>query len=178
MVDKHLRQEIPNREDVKQMIYKYYDNYNIYAPNLKCYFSIEGLNNFINTGMIIDLPPQFASPFSVAERIYLLKSLRNDILNKDILFRVVDSSKLQISPLCTIQTYKDNGIFFCATNINGIISCKITEQSICDSFNDFFECLNNSDYIYNKEETIKIINKFIKQLEIIDETYLINCVTV
>ncbi len=178
IIDEHLRQEIPNRDDVKQMIYKYYDSYNNYASNLKCFFSMEGLKYFINTGITIDLPPQFASPFSMAERIYLLKSLRNDILNKDILFRVADPSKLQISSSCTIQTYKDNGIFFCAINTNGIISCKITEQSICDSFNDFFDNLNNSNLIYNKEDTIKIIDEFIEQLEINNKPNQINCVTV
>lgn len=165
MVDKHLLPEVQHWEEVRQDLYKFYDSYNSSNVPSKCFFSIEGLKYMVNTGVMADLPPRFASPFTLQERKYLLKSLRDDIKKEDLIFCATDSSKFIISPFLTLQVHKGSGIVFIAADNNGIVSCTINEQSICDAFRDFFESLPESDLFYSKEETISVLDGFIEQLE-------------
>lgn len=165
MIDEHLRPEVPDRDTIKQALYKFYDGYNDIAPGVKSFFSIEGLKYFIATGIMADLPPRFALPFTLDERKYLIKSLRDDIKTDNIIARVTDPSKFLISSLASIQLYKSKGIMFLAADNNSIVSCYIGEQSICDAFYDFFESLPESELVFSKEETIKVLDELIKQLE-------------
>jgi hypothetical protein len=165
MVDKHLRPEVQNWNIIKQKIYDYYDNCKTIFPSIKCFFSIDGLDYFVNTGVMKDLPSQFAYPFTVSERRYLLNLLISDIQNNDILYRIINPFKLQISSFTSIQSYKNKGMVFTATDENIIISCNINEQSICDAFDDFINSLPESELVYNKEDTIKVLENAIKQLD-------------
>ncbi len=164
-INEHFRPDIQHRGIMIQILYDFYGNIDKYAPSINSFFSIDGLKYFIETGIMADLPDKYATPFSIAERKLFLNLLTNDIKNKNILFRIVNSTKLNISPFTSIQSYKNNGILFCAVDNDNMVSCVIDEYSICDAFNDFFENLPDSDAVYNKEDTIKIMENLIKQIE-------------
>ncbi len=165
MVDDHLRLDVPNRDAVREGICKIYSSYQSFYPSVNTYFSIEGLASLTQTGIMNDLPARFALPFTVEERLFLLRSLKNDIEKDLFIARITDSSKFSISSLTSIQIYKNSGIVLIVNDDNGIVSCFIEEKSICDAFTDFFESLPDSGLVYGKEETIKTLEEFIKQLE-------------
>ena len=49
---------------------------------------------------------------------------------------------------------------------NGMVSSSIiTESSICEAFFDFFESLIESDLLNSKEETLEVIDRIIKKLQ-------------
>lgn len=165
LVDTHLRMDVYNREEVKEGLYNYYDSLHKFNSPMKTFFSTEGLAFMVETGIIADLPPRFALPFTVKERIYLLKSLRADIKTNDFIARVIDTTKLPVSSIASIQIYDNNSIAFIAADSDRCVSCFINEQSICDALRDFFEYLPESNLVYNKDKTLEVIDGFIHKLE-------------
>jgi hypothetical protein len=92
--------------------------------------------------------------------------LRNDIADDTYFARAVNSSKFVISPLVTVQLYSTNVLMIVTANSHGMISSSfIEEKSICEAFFDFFESLPESNLLYSKEETIRIIDEAIVGLD-------------
>lgn len=163
LIRAHLRQDLENREELLKLLYDFYENGRDYNIRPMSIFSIEGLSSFADTGILADLPTQFAIPFTIEERIMLLSKLKNDIA-KDVYQVYATNSSKFIIPLSTIQLYNTNRLEFFATNNNGVISSScIEEKTIVEAFYGFFESLPDSDLVYSKEETIKIIDSFIEK---------------
>lgn len=163
LIRTHLKQELENRELILELLFNLFNTYWNIKSRPMSIFSIEGLNYFATTGILADLPTKFAIPFTLEERVMLLKKLRDDIINNN--YQVFAANPVNfITPPISIQLYKTNGLDFFATNNNGAISSScIEEKSITEAFYDFFDSLPGSDLVYSKEETIKIIDTLIEQ---------------
>lgn len=162
LINAHLRPEVDDREIFLKMLCNYYENNRNNSKPISI-FSVEGLSTFAVSGILSDLPTQFAIPFTVEERIMLLERLRNDILLGNYQVYAVNSSKFVI-PFITIQLCSTKGITFYTSNNNGYIcSAFMEEESIAEVFYDFFESLPESDLVFGRDETIKIIDSFIEQ---------------
>lgn len=159
-VEDHLRKEVPNREQAKQSINQFYDNYKAYTL-ASYYFTLEGLQYLVHTGIMADLPTRFATPFSSREIRTLLTSLRKDIAEDIVVSRIINPGKLRISPITSLQIFENDGLLLIAANDKNIVSCFIKEQSINDAFLDFFESLSTSDLLYSKEETLEMLDEVI-----------------
>lgn len=166
LIEDKLRKDLENRELIKPLVCQFYDNHKQYDIVPMSFFSIEGIEYFAKTGIIADLPPQYALPFSVSERKMLLLELRNDIADDTYFVRVINSSMFVISPLASVQLYSTNVLMIVAINSDGMISSSfIKEKSICEAFLDFFESLPQSNLLYSKKETIRIIDEVIGGIE-------------
>lgn len=171
MGDLYMREDLPNRKELKLKLLKLYDHYKNFNPPTCSFFTTAGLKSFVETGIMADLPLSFAIPFSVKTRLYLLTSLRDDIQQDTYFSRAIDTSKLQVSHIATIQSYGNRDILFLATSDRGIVACMINEQSICDAFNDFFESLPESNLLYTKEDTLSLIDEMLDQLKAMEKQY-------
>lgn len=164
LIRTHLRKDLDNRETILELLYNLYGTYINLKSRPMSIFSIQGLSNFTTTGILADLPIQFAIPFTINERVMLLKKLKDDMINDNYQVFATNPIKFTI-PAITIQLCKTNGLDFFATDNNGSISSSfIEEKSISESFYDFFESLPESGLVYSKLETIKIIDSFIQKL--------------
>jgi len=164
MIEEHLRQEIPCRELIKEYLYSFYDTTDYYK-GVVSYSCAEGIDFFVQTGILADLPPQYATPFTIEERKLFLTSLRNDIANDLCFSRITNPVKFKIPSFAMVEQHANNGLIFIAHYNNDSVSSFINEQSISDAFFDFFESLQETDLVYSKDETIHILDKYIKQLE-------------
>ena len=161
LIRKKLRFDLENREMILALLYQLYGSYKKIEHRPISIFSIGGMEQFVSTGVMADLPRQFAVPFTQEERLILLKALRNDIANGEYSVFATNSSNFMI-PSSTIQLHGACALEFFTANNNGtIFSSSIEEKSIAEAFYDFFESLPESDLIYGKEETLKIIDDFI-----------------
>lgn len=166
LIEDKLRKDLENRELLKPLLFELYDSYEHFDKSPMSFFSIEGIEYMAKTGMMADLPPQYALPFSVNERIMLLDKLRIDIADDTYFVRAINSSKFAISPMATIELHGTNVLMLVTVNSDGMISSSyIAEKSICEAFFDFFESLPESNLLYSKEETIRIIDEVVNGLE-------------
>ncbi len=163
LIEKHLRSEVENRDEVLKLLICYYANHKASNKRPISIFSIDGLYDFAHTGILADLPTPFALPFSVEERITLLNKLKHEISNGNYEVYAADPSKLQI-PICSIQIFHTKGMDLYSSNNNGMISSSVIEEkSITEAFYDFFESLPGSSLVHTKDETIKIIDSAIER---------------
>ena len=163
LINSHLVLDIENRELIIEQLCNYYKNFRSNRNRPMSLFSVEGLRSFAANGILNDLPTQFAIPFTVEERIMLLENLKNDLLSDIYPVYAVNPHKFVI-PMTSLQLYNTNGLHVFSTNNNGIISSVfIDERSIIEAFHDFFNSLPESDLLYSKGETIKIIDEAIEQ---------------
>ncbi|MDF2540787.1 MAG: hypothetical protein K0S47_505 [Herbinix sp.] len=165
MIRKHLKPELDNRTMLLELLYSLYGKYRHIEERPVSLFSVEGLNTFTETGIIADLPIQYAIPFTPEERIMLMEALKRDIKSGIYQVYAVNSTQFKI-PFSTIQVYKTNGISFFTTDNNGLInSAYMTEKSISEAFYDFFKSLPESSMLYDQEETVNIIDRCIAKCE-------------
>ena len=164
LINKKLRPEVENREMILSLLYKFYGRYRDTKDRFVSIFSIEGMKHFVTTGVLADLPTQFALPFTPEERLTLLKALRDDLANGNYPVFAANPSNFTI-PISSIQLHGTNALSLYSVDANGIISSsRIEEKSIAEAFYDFFESLPGSDLIYGKDETLNIIDDFISRL--------------
>ena len=68
------------------------------------------------------------------------------------MIRVYKITELYVSGLLALKV----------RSMKRIISCNITQYSICDAFVDFFDNMPENDIVYSKEDMIKILDSFIE----------------
>lgn len=167
LIENKLRKELENRELLKSLLCQLYDNFRHFERIPMSFFSIDGIEYMARTGMMADLPPQYALPFTVNERRELLEKLRKDIADDTYFVRAINTSKFTISPFSTVQLYGSNVLVIVSINSEGMASSSfIEEKSICESFFDFLESLQESDLLFSKEETLRIIDEIVNRLSI------------
>ena len=130
-------------------------------------FTKEGLDFFLDTGIITILPPNYMSPFNVPDRVLLLRNMLNDLMSDNVHFRLIDDTKFKIPGCFSIGIINNMSLLITRLEYgaNAAKNIKITEQSIVNAFSDFFVNLYNSEYTYTKEETIQAIIDSLKKLE-------------
>lgn len=132
-------------------------------------FSERGLQQFIETGQITEMPPAFVAPIDPPDRFLFLSQLREDIAADRVTGRIARQSVLSIPGYLTlyIDTSGNAWMDTTADFIHGAYYCNIhiTERSICHAFLDFFQSLPGSQLVYSKEETLRILDEGIQALQ-------------
>jgi hypothetical protein len=133
------------------------------AIQIHSFFTVKGLECFIESGYSPTSPPQYALPFDMADRVAFLETFRNDIVEDKSNSRVINSSKISIAPNTSVQLNINSSINFAIMDESGMMACYIDESSINEAFSDFLLNLHETDYVYSKRETLEILDKHIRQ---------------
>lgn len=164
MVDVHVRKDVEHREEFKRATQAVFEEAQKTEKSMCSYFSVDGLHYFAETGIMANLPPQYAVPFFLEEREHFLKSMRSEIENDVILYRAINPAKFMVSPTATIEFHENRTVLFLAARENYIISSLLQEKSIGDAFFDFFQSLPDSDLVYSKENTLQLIDDCLEKI--------------
>jgi len=121
------------------------------------------LEAYSNNGYVY--PPQFTLPLNMSDRLLHLKSLRKDVANDRNNSRVVNISEISVSPNTTVQIYINSSMLFSIVSETGMRLCLINEPSIHEAFRDFFYSLHNTEWVYTKQETLEILDKYIEKIK-------------
>ncbi|MCC8138626.1 MAG: hypothetical protein LIO76_11350 [Clostridiales bacterium] len=132
-------------------------------------FSEKGLQYFIETGKISEIPPEYVSALDVPDRLLFLSLLRADIASDKVTGRIARPSVLRIPDYLTLYIDTSGNVWFDTTAdfIHGAYYCNIhiSEKSVCRAFLDFFQSLSGSQLVYTQEETLHILDEGIRELE-------------
>ncbi|UZQ49449.1 helix-turn-helix domain-containing protein [Clostridium kluyveri] len=168
LIDKKLKNNIENRKELFEIVCMRYLN----LPDLDnsiTIFSKEGLENFVNSGRLMEFPKVFVESLNEMERLELLKKLkksmeegrRKEYIAKPFKFSIPENIAILISKDCvnfTAFNYDDNNYSF--------NSISIYESNICEVFCDFIINLSFvTDFLYTEKETMEIIDNHINILE-------------
>lgn len=131
-------------------------------------FSKSGLIDFAQTGLISDLPEKYTLPFSVRNRITILENLYQDIITNQHTYCMLNPLVFPVSKNLICLFHPDFSLDFgCFSGDSSCYSClRITERTLLETFDDFFQYLQNSSLICSKEETLTVIRNCIDRLKV------------
>lgn len=164
MIERKMNRDFPYFEELMSAAIPYYEKFQAESQAMSNIFSLKYLRQFMDDGSLY-LPEEVVHPFSVEERMRLIKQLHADLMgnerkcfaiNEDRLFMnsaVEFSNEDPILRLILHYRRDDETIFK---------HLAIRETNIIHAFDDFFDSLPTSDYVLTKAETIAGIEVIIR----------------
>lgn len=125
-------------------------------------FNEESLEEFIQTGILVGIPEGYARPFTVEERIYLLEKLYDWCLEEREQVRAIDPAKFPVSRHISITAHGNKALtlYILDKETNSYRCIEIEESTLVQAFSDFIMYAIQSKWVYSKEKTLEIIQKY------------------
>ncbi|MDD7429083.1 MAG: helix-turn-helix transcriptional regulator [Oscillospiraceae bacterium] len=124
-------------------------------------FTRSGLEQFAETGCMVNMPGQLLEPLSVSERIAILNSMKKDVGSY---YKMIDKNKLNVPDFIQI-IYLNNQSCIIACLMEDRKFCGIiSERSLCGSFDDFIRSLYENGLTADDSEVLAAIDECIKRL--------------
>lgn len=170
MIEKYIRQDLPYRSSLIEMGVQRFSVLAEQNTNYYTIFTEDGISQFVKDGIIADLPSAQVLPLEPADRLLMLKQLRKDISDNLVYGYLADMVQLEIPPYLTFTCDPRFGLHVYAINgfVGGSYTCNlhISAANIGNVFCDFIRFLPNSKYVYSKEQTLEILDKYISALTV------------
>ncbi len=131
-------------------------------------FTEEGVKRFADTGELTEVPPQYAPPISVDDRIRILSWFRRDVADGTYRGLIARPSRLRLSDCMYVMVYRN--VLWIDT-LNGFaygpysVSIRVKESGLVGAFCDFVNALPDSGLVYSREETLRILDEGIQRLQ-------------
>lgn len=122
------------------------------------YFSESGVDRFLETGRVTEVPAQYYSQLEVPDRYRLLRSMYETSLSGDYHPVLVNEQKLKIpANLCTYSMKTGVVCFTYTAPHRDYTAFLITEKSIVTAIQDFLDYLPESGLVHSPEETLRYL---------------------
>lgn len=158
-----ISDDMPDKE---QLITQYFTQY---MQNFKngyqwhSIFTLEGVQEFIQTGRLLELPPKYVLPLPKDIRRRMLRDLLNAAERGFYHPYIVKNDKLQIPQNLSVDCFGCGQIGFLSIDVKKDKSCfAIDEYSVATAMYDFARFLTSSNWVYTKEESVERIRNLIK----------------
>lgn len=121
------------------------------------FFTVSGLDSFVETGVTSELPTEFVEPFPLDYRLEYLERYISTI-ESGLECYALDSKMLNITQNCCIKFGRGKYVDFAfrANTLDEPRSAIISEESVISAFDDFFDYLPHSRYVLSREETLEL----------------------
>lgn len=168
MVEDKIRKDFPDYESLQDATIRFYDYFKKENRSMINVFSLSNLKQFMADGNMY-FPAEVCDPFTPAERLILVKLVRDDIFNDVRKTYALDEEKIFLNS--AVEFINE------ATLIHLILHYQkgekqvfktiiLKESNVVNAFDDFFRSLPGSQYVLPKEETVKEIDKLIADYEL------------
>lgn len=129
-------------------------------------FSKSGLQQFVETGYISDLTPEYACPLDIKDRYYLLKCLYQAIEEDTMAGYMVNPLNFHISEDFSYLMVPNKGLIFFGYNQErrNYHYVLLKEATLLEAFYDFSLYITNSAYVYSKEDTLDCLKQYMETL--------------
>lgn len=120
------------------------------------YFTIQGVHQFMTSGCSSQIPKSIHIPLTIEERLLNLKNIIIKI-EGDESTEYLLNDKIIFDAGLSISCYDDTSTVFYYNNAN--INFYFQENTINMSMHQFLQSLPKSDFVYSKEESLKILSE-------------------
>lgn len=166
LVEKYTRTGIPDREALMELVLKRSNQLKEFH-NFICMFTESGLESFVKTGRLIELPEHLAEAFNLSDRLFLVEELYRACEQDKGIFRIATPLMFRF-PIDIVHSLRvgggfEFGGFDPADNQYHYII--IDEPTMLAAFTEYYQSLVDSPMLYSKEKTLEIIQKYRNDLE-------------
>lgn len=128
-------------------------------------FTRKGYDNFVQNGIIEQIPSNLYHPLSIKNRILILnRMLQATLSNIFCLFMIKEES---FHPKIEIMTYDNTHMLLDYHNAiaSKVQTCMITEPNMVITFADFIQNLSSYSLVYTQDETAEMLRESIVKLK-------------
>lgn len=167
LIEEKIRKNLPFREKLVEESKRRFSELARATGDYYTIFAADALREFLDNGIICNIPREAIEPLSMEERLFLVSRLREAIADDSIMGRIICEDQLVFPPylsftvsarnkvdIFTLQRYAGDERFY---NIH------IDEPLLGRKFMDFVLFLPKSEYVRSKEETLKLIDEMIEK---------------
>lgn len=171
MLNKYCLPDFPNRQEIitiySGLMEKRYKKYSEYNNIIESYFTVEGLDRFISTGRVSELPDDYYIPIEKADRYKLLLEMYT--LSKKGLFfaSIIDDRNFAVPKNIVVASAMVplSSSIVCIHPQAGPMAFDLKEQSLVYSIASFLEYLKKSDRVLSTEKTMEIFEDRLEKLK-------------
>lgn len=128
-------------------------------------FTLSGLEQFMENGIIEELPDGFHTPLSYPERLEILQIFLRSVREGHMHIRLLKEEKLTISAHFNITTYAPGEtLFLWKYPQMPFVYDQLLERSFADTLRSFLIFLPDSDFTWNEAESQKLLFEYADQL--------------
>lgn len=120
------------------------------------YFTVQGVYEFMESGCSSQIPKAIHIPLTVEERLLNLQNIINKIRNNEENEYLLND-KIILDAGLSISCYDETTTVFYYNNTN--VNFYFQENTINISMYQFLQDLPNSDFVYSKEESLRILTE-------------------
>ena len=173
MWEQIAKPDLPGRDYLIRSTYEYYQSFAKAFKNISFVYTKESIDEFAETGIVKNIPIEYAVPLTHANRVKVLAKFRKFITDSN--FRVVKDGYLGNIKNVSIEVYKSENedtkkhlTFFsetenAPTHYLGNVGCNIDEQNTIEDFLEFTRYFLVSGACYNLSESVAIIDDAIEK---------------
>lgn len=133
-------------------------------PPYEAFLPYEGLVHFAKTGELSKSLRHILNPFPVKQRKVILETIKNDCSDQSYHLHIFPKNYFYSIPEINLEIFSDHRMNILSMNKENLFSfIYLKENSIYDSFLDYFESLLEDPNVSSVEESVQIIQ------EIMDE---------
>lgn len=168
----HRRRDIPGIEELAAKCLERFKYIHDNSGQIeRQFFSMEGLDEFIETGYSYEIPRELIYPFTLEERIELVSAYR-DLCAQGTSTFIIRPEKVSVPRLCTIKVCRNVVDFSVSVQRQNLNTALITDESVCAAMQEFAEYLPNSRYVYTPQEAAEELDRRLEKLRarVADET--------
>lgn len=166
-----LRPDLPDREALIRTILDYTSNCRSLRQDSTCFLAApEGLRDFLDTGLIPELPSHLTRPLPMAQRVLLVRRFLESLSavhNPDCGLHFYDADHLAFSPVlhCICRQNLSQAALMLSHPKSGLITATILEPMISAAVADYFHALLDSPSVYSFKESLEKSKKIISEYQ-------------
>lgn len=126
----------------------------------KNFFTRDGLDNFADTGRMMNMPGELLSALDHDERIAILRGMRENIGS----YVMIDRNKINVPPFMQIIMLTNKNIIISCLTDNKKFCCILSEPGLCSAFEDFICSLDDSAVAFDDDILCKAIDECIDRI--------------
>lgn len=162
MLYQYINKDIPQVDEIlSEYVHMMKNIYTVMREmNLTSYFSKKGLDSFLKTGRILEIPDEYYHHFSKETCEWLLHAMLKYAENGFYLPVMVDPEKFVIPDNLIISAISETvvKIVYIRSEYESL-AFTIEEPSLTYAIYDFMQYLKTSSLVYTPEQTIEIVKK-------------------
>lgn len=156
LISKDLQMLTPK---LTEQINEYLHNLNTWHNSCMMVFTEEGLELFLRSGKIIEIPAcMIQGSLSKKQRLEVVASFIKEIEEGHVIIHIAKATSMKIPQSIIITAYSKQYIVIHYFDKNGNIRIfRLEEISLVNSFHDFLLWVQDCDMVYSQERSLEII---------------------
>ena len=152
--------------EMQQFLVQYYQSIGNHTVNVHIAFTMEGIELFMETGRITEIPDFMYSYLKPQQRLRVLKNLIAGIDRGHFMPRILKSTSFNLAmPISITATSPQKVLIYYITKEKGLSIFFLNELNLINAFYDFLVYVQDSELVYTQSETKNILEKMLNNYQ-------------